>query len=78
MKKELNPLVVIGVIVAAVVLLGLFAFRALAPHPPEATIPPPDQMNEGEMKRRNIMKQGQSSGTDAGASQPASSKSTGE
>ena len=73
MKKEVNPIVLIGVGVIAVVLLVLFAMRSLAPHPPEATIPPPDQMNEGAIKRRNIQNQkGQPAGADAGASQPGS------
>lgn len=80
MKKEVSPIVLIIVGVVAVIVLIGFAMRALAPHPPEATIPPPNMQNEGEIKRANIARQaaGQAAGTDPAAAKAAGSERTGD
>lgn len=80
MQKEVSPAVLIGVGVVAVIVLIFFAMRALAPHPPEVTIPPANMQNEGAMKRANIQKQaaGQSGTSDPSASKAAGSERTGD
>ena len=54
MQREISPAVLIGVGVVLLLALVLFGARMLAPHPPPVTIPGPEMMNEGAMKRRNI------------------------
>ena len=76
MKKEVNPIVLIGVGIVGVIVLIVLAMRVLAPHPPEATIPPPNLMNEGAAKRANIQKQ--ADGQPAAPVKGADSERTGD
>ena len=80
MKKDVNPIVLIGVGIVGVLVLIVLAMRVLAPHPPEATIPPPNMMNEGAVKRANIEKQaaGQTAPTDPAATKGIGSDRTGD
>jgi len=72
MKREVSPIVLVGVGIAAVVVLVAIGFFVLAPHEPPVTIPPGNQ-SEGALKQENIRKQNAAtSSPDASTAKPAS------